>query len=47
MTELTDHQAKLFALELRRRRPVGDSARIGICVQCQDSFDIRAATASR
>jgi SNF2 family DNA or RNA helicase len=29
MTALTDHQAKLFALELRRRRPVGDSARIG------------------
>jgi len=29
MTALTDHQAKLFALELRRRHPVGDSARIG------------------
>ncbi len=29
MTVLTDHQAKLFALELRRRHPVGDSARIG------------------
>ncbi len=29
MTALTDHQAKLFALELQRRHPVGDSARIG------------------
>jgi SNF2 family DNA or RNA helicase len=29
MTALTDHQAKLFALELKRRHPVGDSARIG------------------
>ena len=29
MTTLTDHQAKLFALELLRRHPVGDSARIG------------------
>lgn len=29
MTTLTDHQAKLFALELQRRHPVGDSARIG------------------
>jgi superfamily II DNA or RNA helicase len=29
MNTLTDHQAKLFALELQRRHPVGDSARIG------------------
>lgn len=29
MTALTDHQAKLFALELKRRHPAGDSARIG------------------
>jgi hypothetical protein len=29
MTALTDHQAKLFALELLRRHPAGDSARIG------------------
>jgi len=29
MTALTDHQAKLFAMELQRRHPVGDSARIG------------------
>src|SRR5579864_7876155 len=26
---LTDHQAKLFALELLRRHPVGETARIG------------------
>ena len=29
MTALTDHQAKLFALELLRRHPVGETARIG------------------
>lgn len=29
MTPLTDHQAKLFALELLRRHPVGETARIG------------------
>ena len=29
MTKLTDHQAKLFALELLRRHPVGETARIG------------------
>jgi superfamily II DNA or RNA helicase len=29
MTALTDHQAKLFALELLRRHPAGDTARIG------------------
>lgn len=29
MTTLTDHQAKLFALELLRRHPAGDAARIG------------------
>lgn len=29
MTALTDHQAKLFALELLRRHPVGEAARIG------------------
>ncbi len=29
MSALTDHQAKFFALELLRRHPVGDSARIG------------------
>lgn len=29
MTSLTDHQAKLFALELLRRYPVGETARIG------------------
>jgi superfamily II DNA or RNA helicase len=29
VSTLTDHQAKLFALELQRRHPVGDSARIG------------------
>lgn len=29
MTALTDHQAKLFALELLRRYPVGETARIG------------------
>ena len=29
MTTLTDHQAKLFALELLRRHPVGETARIG------------------
>lgn len=29
MSALSDHQAKLFALELLRRHPVGDSARIG------------------
>jgi len=29
VTALTDHQAKLFALELLRRHPVGETARIG------------------
>lgn len=29
MSTLTDHQAKLFALELLRRHPVGETARIG------------------
>ena len=29
MNVLTDHQAKLFALELLRRHPVGETARIG------------------
>ena len=29
VTALTDHQAKLMALELLRRHPVGDAARIG------------------
>jgi superfamily II DNA or RNA helicase len=29
MTALTDHQAKLMALELLRRHPVGEAARIG------------------
>jgi len=29
VTGLTDHQAKLFALELLRRHPVGETARIG------------------
>lgn len=29
MTALTDHQAKLYALELLRRHPVGETARIG------------------
>lgn len=29
MMALTDHQAKLFALELLRRHPVGETARIG------------------
>lgn len=29
MTTLTDHQAKLFALELLRRHPVGETGRIG------------------
>lgn len=29
MTALTDHQAKLMALELLRRHPVGETARIG------------------
>ena len=29
MTGLTDHQAKLFALELLRRHPNGDTGRIG------------------
>jgi hypothetical protein len=29
MSALTDHQAKLFALELLRRHSVGDSMRIG------------------
>jgi hypothetical protein len=29
VTALTDHQAKLFALELLRRHPAGDTARIG------------------
>ncbi|MGA8724682.1 MAG: SNF2-related protein [Acidimicrobiales bacterium] len=29
MSPLTDHQAKLFALELLRRHPVGETARIG------------------
>lgn len=29
VTALTDHQAKLFALELLRRHPVGEAARIG------------------
>jgi superfamily II DNA or RNA helicase len=29
MTALTDHQAKVFALELLRRHPAGDTARIG------------------
>jgi len=29
VTTLTDHPAKLFALELLRRHPVGETARIG------------------
>ena len=29
MTALTDHQAKVYALELLRRHPVGETARIG------------------
>jgi superfamily II DNA or RNA helicase len=29
VSSLTDHQAKLFAIELQRRHPAGDSARIG------------------
>jgi len=29
VTALTDHQAKLFAFELLRRHPAGDTARIG------------------
>jgi SNF2 family DNA or RNA helicase len=29
VTALTDHQAKLFAFELLRRHPAGNTARIG------------------
>lgn len=29
VTALTDHQAKLFAFELQRRHPAGNTARIG------------------